>query len=69
MKFVGCGLVSLTYYDPLKRFQIMLLPIFAFVVSPRKDAGHGELNHRDLVQILKLDRSFKKGMEVHATTS
>lgn len=53
--------------DTLKRFQIMLLPIFDYVVTLEKETTRGKVNHLDLVQILKTGTKdeFKKGMEAH----
>jgi GntR family transcriptional repressor for pyruvate dehydrogenase complex len=53
--------------DTLKRFQIMLLPIFDYVVTLEKKPTRGKVNHMDLVQILKTGtkEDFKKGMEAH----
>ncbi|WP_316811823.1 FadR/GntR family transcriptional regulator [Pedobacter heparinus] len=53
--------------DTLKRFQIMLLPIFDYVVTLEKKPTRGKVNHLDLVQILKTGtkEDFKKGMEAH----
>lgn len=53
--------------DTLKRFQIMLLPIFDYVVTLEKKPIIGKVNHMDLVQILKTGSKadFKKGMEAH----
>jgi len=53
--------------DTLKRFQIMLLPIFDYVVTLEKKPIMCKVNHMDLVQILKTGSKadFKKGMEAH----
>ncbi len=53
--------------DTLKRFQIMLLPIFDYVVMLENTQKMGKVNHLDLVQILKTGtkEDFKKGMEAH----
>jgi GntR family transcriptional repressor for pyruvate dehydrogenase complex len=53
--------------DTLKRFQIMLLPIFDYVVTLEKKPTRGKVNHLDLVQILKTGtkEDFKIGMEAH----
>ncbi len=53
--------------DTLKRFQIMLLPIFAYVITLEKRPIRGKVTHLDLVEILKNgDKdSFKKGMYAH----
>lgn len=53
--------------DTLKRFQIMLLPIFDYVVTLEKKPTRGKVTHLDLVQILKTGtkEDFKIGMEAH----
>jgi GntR family transcriptional regulator, transcriptional repressor for pyruvate dehydrogenase complex len=53
--------------DTLKRFQIMLLPIFAYVVTLEKKPIRGKVTHLDLVEILKHEdkEAFKKGMHAH----
>jgi len=53
--------------DTLKRFQIMLLPTFDYVVTLEKKPTRGKVNHMDLVQILKTGtkEDFKKGMQAH----
>lgn len=53
--------------DTLKRFQIMLLPIFDYVVTLEKKPTRGKVNHMDLVQLLKTGtkEDFKIGMEAH----
>jgi len=53
--------------DTLKRFQIMLLPIFDYVVTLEKKPTRGKVNHLDLVQILKTGtvEDFKIGMQAH----
>ncbi|MBD1424155.1 MULTISPECIES: FadR/GntR family transcriptional regulator [Sphingobacterium] len=53
--------------DTLKRFQIMLLPIFDYVVTLEKKPTIGKINHMDLVQILKTGtiEEFKSGMQAH----
>ncbi|WP_129714723.1 FadR/GntR family transcriptional regulator [Pedobacter sp. SYP-B3415] len=53
--------------DTLKRFQIMLLPIFDYVVSVEPNPTRGDVTHMDLVDILKTGSKddFKKGMEAH----
>lgn len=53
--------------DTLKRFQIMLLPIFDYVVAVEKKSIKGEVSHLDLVEILKTGtvEDFKKGMLAH----
>lgn len=51
----------------LKRFQIMLLPIFDYVVTLEKKPIKGEVDHMGLVRILKTGgiEDFKKGMQAH----
>lgn len=53
--------------NTLKRFQIMLLPIFDYVVTLEKTPTRGKVNHMDLVQILKTGtiEDFKSGMQAH----
>jgi len=53
--------------DTLKRFQIMLLPIFDYVVTVEKRPTRGKVNHLDLVQILKTGtvEDFRRGMQAH----
>ena len=53
--------------DTLKRFQIMLLPTFDYVVTLEKKPTRGLINHLDLVEILKTGtvEDFKKGMQAH----
>ncbi len=60
-------LYEMTGNDTLKRFQIMLLPIFAYVITLEKKPIRGKVTHLDLVEILKTgDKdSFKKGMHGH----
>lgn len=53
--------------DTLKRFQIMLLPTFDYVITLEKKPTRGLINHLDLVEILKTGtvEDFKKGMQAH----
>lgn len=53
--------------DTLKRFQMMLLPIFGYVLTLEKKLTRGEVTHLDLVDILKTGtvEDFKKGMQAH----
>ncbi len=53
--------------DTLKRFQIMLLPIFGYVLTLEKKLTRGQVTHLDLVEILKNGtvEDFKKGMQAH----
>lgn len=60
-------LYEMTKNDTLKRFQTMLLPIFAYVITLEKKPIRGKVSHSDLVQILKngTKEDFKKGMLAH----
>jgi len=60
-------LYEMTGNDTLKRFQIMLLPIFAYVITLEKKPIRGKVSHKDLVKILKngTKEDFKKGMLAH----
>jgi DNA-binding FadR family transcriptional regulator len=60
-------LYEMTGNDTLKRFQIMLLPIFAYVITQEKKPIQGKVSHKDLVEILKhgTKEDFKKGMLAH----
>ncbi|AWO00842.1 FadR family transcriptional regulator [Chitinophaga alhagiae] len=51
----------------LKRFQIMLLPIFAYVITMVNKPYSGKVDHRGLVDILRngTKEDFKKGMYEH----
>lgn len=53
--------------DTLKRFQIMLLPVFGFVLKLEKEFVSGKVSHRDLVEILKKGNKddFRQGMYEH----
>lgn len=53
--------------ETLKRFQIMLLPIFAYVTEREDKPTQGTVNHADLVEILKhgTKEDFNKGMLEH----
>lgn len=53
--------------ETLKRFQIMLLPIFAYVTEREDKPIQGTVNHADLVEILKhgTKEEFNKGMLEH----
>ena len=46
-------LYEITGNDTLKRFQIMLMPIFAYVITLEDKATRGKVSHKDLVEILK----------------
>lgn len=60
-------LYEMTGNDTLKRFQTMLLPIFAYVITLEKKPIRGKVSHIDLVKILRKGTSedFKKGMLAH----
>jgi GntR family transcriptional regulator, transcriptional repressor for pyruvate dehydrogenase complex len=60
-------LYEITGNDTLKRFQIMLLPIFGYVVTLEEKPTRGKVNHQQLVEILKngTKEDFKKGMYEH----
>jgi GntR family transcriptional regulator, transcriptional repressor for pyruvate dehydrogenase complex len=51
----------------LKRFQIMLLPVFDYVVTLEKKPTRGTVSHLDLVELLKTGtvEEFREGMEAH----
>lgn len=53
--------------DTLKRFQVMLLPIFGYVVSMEKPYKPGPVKHIDLVEILKTgtQEEFRAKMREH----
>ena len=53
--------------ETLKRFQVMLLPVFEYVVRLEKEFISGKVTHGDLVQILKngTKDDFRKGMYEH----
>lgn len=53
--------------NTLKRFSIMLLPIFEYVTSMEEQPILGSVNHMDLVEILKngTKDDFNKGMLAH----
>jgi len=60
-------LYEMTGNSTLKRFQIMLLPVFAYVITLVDKPVSGKMDHRGLVQILKngSKEDFKKGMYEH----
>ncbi|RPD41222.1 FadR/GntR family transcriptional regulator [Chitinophaga barathri] len=60
-------LYEMTGNSTLKRFQIMLLPIFAYVITLVNKPYSGKVDHRGLVDILKngTKEDFKKGMYEH----
>lgn len=53
--------------ETLKRFQVMLLPVFEYVVRLEKEFISGKVSHDDLVQILKKGTKddFREGMYEH----
>jgi DNA-binding FadR family transcriptional regulator len=60
-------LYEMTGNNTLKRFQTMLLPIFAYVITLEEKPIRGKVSHKDLVQILKTGtkEDFKKAMLAH----
>lgn len=60
-------LYAMTGNDTLKRFQIMLLPIFDYVMTLEKEPVKGKVTHHDLVEILKHGNKedFRQGMLEH----
>jgi GntR family transcriptional repressor for pyruvate dehydrogenase complex len=60
-------LYDITGNNTLKRFQIMLLPIFAYVVTLEEKPTRGKVTHQDLVEILKNGNKddFREGMYEH----
>lgn len=60
-------LYEMTGNGTLKRFQIMLLPIFAYVITRVDKPYSGKVDHRGLVDILRngTKEDFKKGMYEH----
>lgn len=60
-------LYDITGNDTLKRFQIMLMPTFEYVLTMEKKPIRGKVDHMDLVQILKngTKEDFKIGMQAH----
>lgn len=60
-------LYEITGNETLKRFQIMLLPIFGYVTAMEDKPIHGKTSHLDLVEILKQGTKddFNKGMLEH----
>lgn len=53
--------------ETLKRFQVMLLPVFEYVVRLEKEFISGKVSHKDLVEILKTGTKddFRTGMYEH----
>ncbi|MFT4093218.1 MAG: GntR family transcriptional regulator [Niabella sp.] len=60
-------LYEMTGNRTLKRFQLLLLPVFAYAMSLKKKFKPGSIQHMDLVQILKKGsrEDFKAGMYEH----
>lgn len=60
-------LYDITGNDTLKRFQIMLLPIFDYVITLEEKPTRGKVTHQDLVEILKSGNKddFRIGMFEH----
>ncbi len=60
-------LYEMTGNNTLKRFQIMLLPIFAYVIKMEKKPVRGKVNHLQLVEILRngTKEEFQKAMYEH----
>ncbi len=62
-------LYEITGNNTLKRFQVMLMPVFGYVTTLEKGKEYrtGKVNHLDLVNILKTGtkEDFKKGMYDH----
>lgn len=60
-------LYEMTGNSTLKRFQIMLLPVFAYVITLVDKPISGTVNHLELVRLLKegTKEDFKNGMYEH----
>lgn len=60
-------LYEMTGNTTLKRFQILLMPVFAYVITLVDNPVSGKVDHRELVNILKngTKEDFKKGMYEH----
>lgn len=60
-------LYEITGNQTLKRFQLLLLPVFAYAMSMKKKFKPGSVRHIDLVAILKKGtrNDFKEGMFEH----
>lgn len=60
-------LYEMTGNSTLKRFQIMLLPVFAYVITLVDKPVSGKIDHRGLVRILKngSKEDFKNAMYEH----
>ncbi len=60
-------LYKITGNKTLARFQSMLLPIFAHVITLEEKPIRGKISHKDLVEILKTGtkEDFRQGMLSH----
>lgn len=60
-------LYEITGNDTLKRFQIMLLPLFDYVAKRLKNTVPSKVSHQDLVALLKKGdkQAFRNGMYEH----
>lgn len=60
-------LYEMTGNQTLKKFQLLLLPVFAYAMSSNKKFKPGHIRHVDLVEILKKGtrKDFKEGMFEH----
>lgn len=60
-------LYEITGNDTLKRFQRMLMPVFAYLMSTKTNHKSGAVTHKDLVSILKNGNklAFREGMYEH----
>lgn len=60
-------LYEMTGNSTLKRFQIMLLPVFAYVITLVDKPVSGKIDHQGLVQLLRngSKEDFKTGMYEH----
>jgi GntR family transcriptional repressor for pyruvate dehydrogenase complex len=60
-------LYEITGNNTMKRFQNMLLPIFAYVITMEKKPIRGKISHSGLVELLKTGNkeAFRQGMLEH----
>src|SRR5690606_31365927 len=60
-------LYEITGNETLKRFQRMLMPVFAYLMSTKTNQKSGAVTHKDLVSILKKGskHEFREGMYEH----
>lgn len=60
-------LYDITGNDTLKRFHIMLLPIFAYVATLEEEPAWGKVTHQDLVELFKTGNKedCREGMYEH----